>query len=440
LLAKYPSQGEITMTNKLPLLRVLLAAVALAALLFPAGAADPVPDNKALLIVRLPANARLTIADTPTVQTGSERTYISPPLTPGKDYYYVVKATWAESGQSRSEVREVVVRAGQKSQVDFNAPAPVAKAPEAKAEPATKAAQAKTRIFQFTYSATVTGLAEGKTARVWLPVAASNEHQEVEIADSKALPEGYKIDTEPAYGNKILYAEVKPDKDGSATLAVTYQVKRREVKGASPPDVPDAPKIARYLEPDTLVPITGKPLELIKGKAIPMNQLAAAKMLYDVVNNHMRYSKEGTGWGRGDSVWACDSKFGNCSDFHSLFISLARAQKIPAKFEIGFPLPSKRGAGDIGGYHCWAFFKPDGKGWVPVDISEANKDPKMKDYYFGNLTEDRVTFTTGRDYDLVPKQDGPQRNFFVYPYVEVDGKEYPADKVKRKFSFKDLGE
>ena len=71
----------------------------------------------------------------------------------------------------------------------------------------------------------------------------------------------------------------------------------------------------------------------------------------------MKYSKEGKGWGRGDSDWACDSKFGNCTDFHSLFISLARSQKIPAKFEIGFPLPDKRGAGDIPGYHCWAKFR-----------------------------------------------------------------------------------
>ena len=77
---------------------------------------------------------------------------------------------------------------------------------------------------------------------------------------------------------------------------------------------------------------------------------------------------------------------------------------------------------------------PEGKGWVPVDISEANKNPKMKDYYFGNLTEDRVTFTTGRDIDLVPKQDGAPLNFFIYPYVEVDGKPYPADKVERKFA------
>src|SRR5262249_14367381 len=122
---------------------------------------------------------------------------------------------------------------------------------------------------------------------------------------------------------------------------------------------------------------------------------------------------------------------------HSLFIALARSQKIPAKFEIGFPLPEKRGAGDIPGYHCWAKFKPDDKNWVPVDISEANKNPRMKEYYFGNLTEDRVAFSTGRDLILSPMQDGPKVNFLIYPYVEVDGKVHPKEQIVNKFSFKD---
>src|SRR5262249_41448396 len=142
--------------------------------------------------------------------------------------------------------------------------------------------------------------------------------------------------------------------------------------------------------------------------------------------------------GEGDSVWACQSKHGNCSDFHSLFISLARSQKIPAKFEIGFSLPTKHGEGEITGYHCWAFFQPDGKGWVPVDISEASKNPKMRDYYFRNLTEDRVAFSVGRDIELVPVPAGGPRNFLIFPYVEVGGKEYPAKKVQTKVSFKDV--
>jgi hypothetical protein len=47
-----------------------------------------------------------------------------------------------------------------------------------------------------------------------------------------------------------------------------------------------------------------------------------------------------------------------------------------------------------------------------------------------------VQFTEGRDLQLVPAQDGPRLNYFVYPYVEVDGKEYA--NVSIAFSFEDV--
>ena len=82
--------------------------------------------------------------------------------------------------------------------------------------------------------------------------------------------------------------------------------------------------------------------------------------------------------------------------------------------------------------------KADSHGWIPVDISEADKHPEMKEYYFGNLTENRVTFTTGRDIDLVPRQASPSLNYFVYPYIEVDGKPWPRESTRQAFSYTDV--
>ena len=128
-------------------------------------------------------------------------------------------------------------------------------------------------------------------------------------------------------------------------------------------------------------------------------------------------------------------------DFHILFISLSRSLNIQAKFEIGFAIPRVHGAaatGNVPGYHCWAKFKPAGHGWVPVDISEAKKNPVRRDYYFGRLDENRVMFSSGRDLQLVPRQAGPPINFLVYPYVEVNGKPYPQEKTRREFTYRDL--
>jgi uncharacterized protein (TIGR03000 family) len=413
------------------MIRSSLTAVALFLSVFSTGltclrAAEGSPADRAVLIVRLPADARLTIEAEPTAQRGSERVFESPRLPAGKSFVYTLVATWNEGDSARAVTRTASVRAGQVTHVDFQ-----------KAGPAPQANAAKARTFLFTYGGTITGLAPNQTARIWLPVPPRDEDQDVEMVSQQLPAEGH-IAKEGKFGNKILYVEPKADGDGKIPFSVTYKVTRREVKGDSKDLSESADQLGKYLQPDALVPTSGKPLELIKDKDVPEDQLAAAHLFYDVVNGHMRYSKEGTGWGRGDSNWACDSRYGNCTDFHSLFISLARADRIPAKFEIGFPLPPQHGAGDIPGYHCWAKFRPTGRNWIPVDISEANKNPKMKDYYFGNLTEDRVTFSAGRDINLVPRQAGQPLNFFVYPYVEVEGKPYPAEKVQRKFSYKDV--
>jgi transglutaminase-like putative cysteine protease len=241
----------------------------------------------------------------------------------------------------------------------------------------------------------------------------------------------------------MYYAEASKAKQGDLHFEVVYDVVRLErvTLGVYSPHLASV-KLSdherkEYLAPDALVPTTGLPAELAvkvtEGKTTPLDK---ARAIYDYVFTTMRYDKSGSGWGRGDVLYACDAKKGNCTDFHSLFIAMARSQGIPARFEIGFPLPSDKHSAEIAGYHCWAdFFEPQ-HGWIPVDISEAWKHPEKKDYFFGAHDANRVEFTMGRDLELSPKQDGKPLNYFVYPYVEVAGKEYP--NVSTAFSFADV--
>ncbi|QDV35556.1 transglutaminase-like domain-containing protein [Tautonia plasticadhaerens] len=150
----------------------------------------------------------------------------------------------------------------------------------------------------------------------------------------------------------------------------------------------------------------------------------------------MTYDKSDTGWGRGDALYACDVRRGNCTDFHALLIGMARSVGIPARFAIGLPLPGERGAGEVAGYHCWAEMYVGGRGWVPVDASEAAKEPARKDYFFGHHDEDRLEFSRGRHLTLEPPQQGPPLNFFVDPYAEVDG--VPHGEIERRITFEDL--
>ena len=154
--------------------------------------------------------------------------------------------------------------------------------------------------------------------------------------------------------------------------------------------------------------------------------LARARALYDHVLARMKYDKSGEGWGRGDALYACDARAGNCTDFHAYFIALARAVGIPARFAIGVTIPADHDEGSIAGYHCWAEFCAEGK-WVPVDISEASKNPALADYYFGHHPANRFELTRGRDLLVDPAPASGPINFLVYPLLEVGGKPVKAE-------------
>jgi transglutaminase-like putative cysteine protease len=298
------------------------------------------------------------------------------------------------------------------------------------------------RHFTFHYAFTVKNLASGKKVRIWIPAAHSDAYQEVKIVSTKGdLP--LKITHESKNGNEIYYAETTAASQPELHFDVEYDVVRHERVGLAPtaPHSMAAPPSAQErkedLQADTLVPVTGLPAELAvkvtQGKTQPLEK---ARAIYDYVFTTMRYDKTGTGWGRGDVLYACDAKKGNCTDFHSLFMAMARSQDIPARFEIGFPLPPDKHSSEIAGYHCWADFYVDGKGWIPIDISEAWKHQEKRDYFFGSHDVNRVQFSMGRDLRLSPPQEGKPLNYFVYPYVEVDSQEYP--NVSLAFSFADV--
>jgi uncharacterized protein (TIGR03000 family) len=74
----------------------------------------------ATIVVRLPADATLTVDDSSTRSTGDVRTFISPPLEPGREYTYTLRAVETRDGKKLERKRDVKVRAGQTSEVKID--------------------------------------------------------------------------------------------------------------------------------------------------------------------------------------------------------------------------------------------------------------------------------------------------------------------------------
>lgn len=64
-------------------------------------------------------NARLWIQNVPMSLAGSERSFTSPPMIPGRTYTYTIRASWMENGREVSQEKTLQVQAGQETMVRF---------------------------------------------------------------------------------------------------------------------------------------------------------------------------------------------------------------------------------------------------------------------------------------------------------------------------------
>lgn len=310
------------------------------------------------------------------------------------------------------------------------------------------------RSFRFAYSAAVPEVPSGaKQVRLWIPVPLDTPDQKISKLVFKctgagvgtalgARPDDLKSgskgglkwtinDISGGFGRSVcVESEGVP-----IAVELEFDVKRYETKGggqASPEE------LLELRQPDKMIPLDGKVAAVAATLKLPEDPKAAVRSLYDHTLERMKYDKPETdkSWGRGDAEWACDAKFGNCTDFHSYFMGLARVKGISTRFEMGFPIPDgEEKQAKVGGYHCWAYVWLDGQGWMPVDISEADKHPEKTDFFFGTLDADRVTMTGGRDLTLTPTPAAGTLNFFVYPYAEADGQKVETTKSFKRTNY-----
>jgi len=306
-----------------------------------------------------------------------------------------------------------------------------------------------TRDVELTYTATLKDVpTSARTIDLWLPIAQDTEGQVVSKV-TVAYPEGGAIGVEPRYGNKIWHKRFTAPfgvqlRDGGLGAQIVFEIHRDEIVVSQAKSMADAPKGAAgfetYLDENRLIPvrldaITKTATELQLAEESPIR---ASRRTYDWLIKEFTYNWKAPGAGIGDVRWACDSKTGDCSDYHSMFIALMRNVGIPADHEFGFPIRTTASEGRIPSYHCWARFHVEGVGWIPLDASEADKHPELFEYNFGSQSANLFKFTHGRDVNLVPKQAGPALNKFIEPYAEIDGVPVADHTIELVVSFKDI--
>jgi len=292
------------------------------------------------------------------------------------------------------------------------------------------------REFTFVYAIAEPELPVDQSVDIYVPIPIDTVGQQV-LSHSVDSEFEVRRGRETVHGNE--YYHLHRAAGDARPLEATFRwTVNRDVVTVNGSPEEEANVLQQYLSSNRLVPVGHEVLDPIRAEihAARKSESKAdtARAIYDWVVDNVEYKKVGTGWGNGDTFWACSERYGNCTDFHALFTALARSEGIPARFEIGFPVPMDRESGKIGGYHCWVQFYLPGRGWIPIDASEAAKHPQLREQLYGSQPTDRILFTTGRDLSVSAASEVQPLNYFVYPYVEVDGKPWQG-KVPTSFSF-----
>jgi transglutaminase-like putative cysteine protease len=323
------------------------------------------------------------------------------------------------------------------------------------AAPCAALAHGDDHHFKAHHEATIRDIPIGaKRARIWLVMPRDDPAQ---IVGKVALsgPGSSSVRRGGTYNNRYAYFEVEQPPP-TLTVAADFTVTRSEVHTKTDPQAVNlAAALSRTrfstdLQANIYVPVNDKYRTLAYGiVGEEKNPVIQARKLYDWVLDYVEYwvkdPQNHKASPNGETEYCLATKTGNCTDFHSLYTSLARSLNIPTRMVYGSffqgentPVPNKAsldGKDTDSSYHCWVEFHADGLGWVPLDVALADLLPTREQqvWYFGNLDARRLTWSYGRDLTLAPRQDAGPVNAMHKVYVEIDGKPYTA--WERKFTY-----
>jgi transglutaminase-like putative cysteine protease len=286
----------------------------------------------------------------------------------------------------------------------------------------------------------LSGHAADQETKLWIPYPLSDEAQLISnISMSGDFAES-AVYSDQKYSTPILYA--RWEKGATArNLMFTFAVTRQEVVKKDFPKHEaawDPADYSLYLAPTRLGPIDGIVKELadqIIGVGDKVTVYDKARAIYDWTCENMYRNPDTKGCGPGDVCALLEEPGGKCTDIHSVFVALCRADGVPAREIFGIRQGKKETENITQWQHCWAEFFLPGYGWVPVDPADVRKmmltenltidDQKTKvyrDYFWGAWDAYRVKLSVGRDLMLNPPQKGAPLNTFGYPYAEIGGK------------------
>lgn len=288
-----------------------------------------------------------------------------------------------------------------------------------------------------------------KQVKLWISIPDNERYQDLLDFQAVSIPGRWTVVREPDRGNRFMFVEVDNPGTDRIIAKVAFTLRRRsvftEIDPAQVGPITDSHRklYAEELRPDAPHMRVTKRLAKMAADAVGTETnvaLQARRLLNAVADYADHYSKDPTKphCGIGDAEDCLTNAGGCCTDLHSMFIAMARAQGIPARLQMGYRLREPNAGKEVDpGYRCWAEYFVPNYGWVSADIVEAD-DPKGlgRTRWFTGLTERRLWLNEGREFKLAGSAHPDDRvNTMIIGHAEIDGvvaRVLPDDALKLK--------
>ena len=224
-----------------------------------------------------------------------------------------------------------------------------------------------------------------------VPIPRTNIYQRVENVSTN---DGVVL-TDRNYNNKALFVDRESFPGTNYALETTFdvytnrvEVDYKRIKEILPYD-PNSEPCKRHLGDRGQYIVTTHPYIVKTGDELwaqSENLLDYAYRCYEWVASHFRYINGN--WSTLNEILLEGG--GECGDFTTVYVNLLRYKGIPSRHNFCVTL--------AGGYHVWPDFYLEGYGWIPVDPTYKNGNPKGE--YFGRYDGQCIVMSQDFSYDF----------------------------------------
>jgi hypothetical protein len=250
---------------------------------------------------------------------------------------------------------------------------------------------------------------EGEIIRCWMPFPREGNARQKNIHLLKSDPEEAVIAPESALQRSV-YLEKKAVKDQSTTFQIAFEVETsaqyfdlkasdikpydttaevyRENTKERPPQIVFSAEIRKLGD------------QIVEGETNPFK---IVQKIYQWINDSVRWASA-LEYSTIQNIpeYVLKNRHGDCGMQTLLFMTLARCQGIPAKWQSGWMLhPNEVNL------HDWCEVYYEGVGWVPVDQSfglQFSADPKVHHFYTSGIDSYRLIVNDDYARELMPEK------------------------------------